>query len=97
MSILLQGMQSVLNPRGPDAEDLADLSWVLFIGATAIFILVAAVTCYALLAPRDRTRRLSTRWLIVGGGVLFPGVVLTTLLGYIVMHTAAMSSPTESP
>jgi cytochrome c oxidase subunit II len=95
LDAMLQGVQSVLNPRGPHAEGVAELSWLLFIGGAAIFVAVMAVACYALFAPRDRAQRLSARWLILGGGVVFPVTILTALLLYTMARTGAMLSGTE--
>jgi len=79
ISSLLEGTQSALNPYGPDAAEIASLSWVLFGGAVAIFLLVMALTLYALLGLRHRAWMARTA-LIVAGGIVFPVVVLTGLL-----------------
>ena len=47
--------QSVLNPKGPDALELAHLSWLLFIGGTAILLLVVVIVALAMFgSPRVR-------------------------------------------
>jgi cytochrome c oxidase subunit II len=77
-----QGVQSALDPAGADARQLELLSWVLFGGGGAIFLLVTTLLLYALLAPPERRRWLGTRRTIVAGGIVFPIVTLTALLGY---------------
>jgi len=75
-------MQSVLDPHGPAAAAIADTAWVLIIGATAIFLLVMALAAWAVLAPRERRGWLARERFVVVLGVVFPVVVLTSLLAY---------------
>lgn len=77
---LLDGAQSALAPRGPAAAEIAQISWVLFAGAAVVFLVVLALAAYAVVARRERAARLSERWLIVGGGIAFPAIVLSALL-----------------
>ncbi|WP_281985003.1 cytochrome c oxidase subunit II [Thalassorhabdomicrobium marinisediminis] len=76
------GRQSVLNPAGDDALMLFDLARVMFIGALVLWLLVAALFIYVTrIAPREFSRR-SAELLIVGGGVIFPVLLLGALLVY---------------
>ena len=69
-----------MDPAGPAADAINTIWWVMLAGATAIFLFVAALL---LLAFRPRARRdASVRRWIVGGGLIFPGVVLTALLTF---------------
>jgi cytochrome c oxidase subunit 2 len=72
-------MQSALEPAGHEAARIAQLFIWMGIGAVAIWLFMIAL---ALWAPRST--RLGTRHganvLIIGGGVVFPLVVLTSLL-----------------
>jgi cytochrome c oxidase subunit 2 len=72
-------MQSALSPAGREAEQLADLFALMAIGATVIWLAVIALALYA---PRSRALhgRRGASLLIVGGGVVFPVVVLSSLL-----------------
>jgi cytochrome c oxidase subunit 2 len=79
---LLDGIQSALNPQGPDAALIAEMSWVLFAGAAAIFAGVMALALYAVFARRENASRLSPRTLVVGGGIAFTTVTLFALLLY---------------
>lgn len=78
-SVSLQ--HNVLAPAGPQAQILADMSWLMFAGGAAIFLAVMALTVYALFGPRNRTV-LGRLGLIVAGGIAFPVVTLTALMIY---------------
>ena len=77
-----QGVQSALDAAGADARSLETLSWALFSGGTAIFVLVTVLLLYALYAPPERRRWLGTRRAVIAGGLIFPIVTLTALLIY---------------
>ena len=77
-----QGRQAVLNPMGEDAASLATLFWVMLAGAVVLWLLVTALFIYV---TRIRPTAMSRGWaeaLIIGGGVVFPTVVLGGLLSY---------------
>jgi cytochrome c oxidase subunit II len=82
-------VQSVLSPLGPDAAITAEISWVLFIGGTLIFVAVMAL---ALLAVSARLK-ISERLLIVGGGIVFPTVTLFVLMIYSLARASALHLP----
>jgi cytochrome c oxidase subunit 2 len=82
--------QSALDPQGPAAADIVSIWWTMLIGGTAIFVAVMGLLLYALLARGPRPR-LSDRVLVVGGGIVFPGVVLTALLVYTVAVGARLA------
>ena len=44
--------QSILNPKGPEALQLAHLSWLLFAFGTIVLLLVVAATAAAIRGPR---------------------------------------------
>ena len=87
---LLDGIQSALNPQGPDAALIAEISWVLIAGATLIFVAVMALAAYAVFAKRESAARLSPRMLIVGGGIVFPALTLFVLLVYSLARAASL-------
>lgn len=78
----LMWIQSILVPRGPNAEALATLGWILFIGAAVIFVFVMALTAYALFSSSERARWLARHRVLIGLGVAFPVVVLSILVVY---------------
>lgn len=77
------GPQSALDPAGSTADDIATLFWWMTVGGTVIWAAVVGLSLYAMWARRKReaSARAGTA-LIVGGGVIFPSVVLAVLLGY---------------
>jgi len=75
------GVQHALDPASEESAFISGLSWLLYGGATAIFLLVMAIAAYAVFGPESR-KRLAHRKLIVGGGILFPVVTLTALMTY---------------
>ncbi len=77
---LAPGIQSALHPRGPDAETIAQLTWVLIGGGTAILLVVLAFAAYALWAPAERRAWTAKQPFVVAAGIGFPVIVLTALL-----------------
>jgi len=76
--------QSALRAAGPVAETLLEVSGVLAVGGTLIF---AAVMLLLALAVRRRSGGMvDTRWWIIGGGLVFPTVVLAALFAYSEWH-----------
>lgn len=76
------GPQSALNPAGRGAERIADLLWWMTIGAGVIWLAVVGLAVYALHLEREPHSLKGARLLIIGGGVVFPTLVLTILLAY---------------
>ena len=76
------GPQSALAPAGVDAERIARLFWWMAAGAVLIWLAVIALAVYAVRVrpgPHDERK---TTVLIIGGGALFPTVVLAVLLSF---------------
>jgi cytochrome c oxidase subunit II len=76
------GVQSVLDPRGPVAESIATLWWVLLLGATLIYAVTMALLFYAVFRGHGRRARLREGWLVIGGGLVIPTLTLVALLVY---------------
>lgn len=93
---VLDGVQSALNPQGPHAAVIHEISWVLFIGALAIFIIVMGIGAYAVFARRDRASKLREVPLIVGGGIVFPLVTLSALLVYSLVRAGSLAAPPDT-
>jgi cytochrome c oxidase subunit 2 len=83
-------MQSALDPAGPAAAAIAEITWVLVGGAALIFAAVMALAAYAVFS-RGRSR-LSANALILGGGIAFPVIVLTALLVYSLARMNALEA-----
>jgi len=75
------GPLSALDTAGPAAASIADLWWVMLIGATLIFAFVMILLALAFLRP-GIGRGTPASWWLIGGGLAFPAVVLTPLLVY---------------
>ena len=84
-------MQSALNPQGPDAAVIAEMGWVLIVGAAVVFAITMALAGYAVFVRRERAARLSSRALILGGGIAFPAVTLAALLVYSLVRASDLS------
>lgn len=72
-----EGRQSALDAAGVSAQEILATSWILFIGAAAIFLVVMALALYAALVRPERFP--GRRAWVIGGGILFPLVTLTAL------------------
>lgn len=79
--------QSALHPAGPDAEIIAQLSWVLVGGAALLFIGVMVLCAMGL----RRRRTVRVRYWLLGGGVLLPVVLLSALLLFSTYRSAQLS------
>lgn len=76
----------VLDSAGEAARAIETVSWVLFVGGTAIFAGVMLLLAWALRRPHRNVR--DRRW-VVGGGLLFPGAVLAALFAWTVPMSPA--------
>ena len=77
-----EGIQSSLWPQGPAAAEIARISWIMFIGAALILMLVMVLALYALYRNPDKRIPVSANKMILMGGVAFPVVTLSALLIY---------------
>ena len=85
-SLLLAGcgrdVQSVMAPKGIQAQQIAELAWLLFsFAAVVLAIVIAAVWLAIAGSPRVR-RALAQEKAVLALGVAFPVATLTLLLGY---------------
>ncbi|WP_259400368.1 cytochrome c oxidase subunit II [Roseovarius sp. SCSIO 43702] len=77
-----EGVQSVLDPAGRDAQVLSDLFWVMLIGAVILWVALNGLIFFVTrIAPQPLSRK-GAEALIIGGGIVFPTVVLAGLLIY---------------
>jgi cytochrome c oxidase subunit 2 len=86
---MFAGVQSALDPYGPYAAVIAEITWVLFIGGALIFVLVMALAGWALWR---RPAWLAQDRAIVWGGIVFPLVALSALLVYTLARGTALDS-----
>jgi len=84
LAVLLAGCAeaplSTLHPGGPAAAAIADVWWVMLAGSLVVLLLMIGLGLYVALRAPDRRIALSPTAVIVGGGLVFPGVVLAALL-----------------
>lgn len=72
-------MGGVLRSAGDAAHAIETVTWVLFIGGGAIFVVVMLLLGWAL---RAQSGGASARWWIWGAGVAVPGTVLVALFAW---------------
>lgn len=85
LTLLLAGcseIQSALAPQGADAERIFTLTTILLVGAVAILLVVMAALALAMFGSERWRRRLASAGAIKLGGLAFPIVTLTVLLGH---------------
>lgn len=90
-------MQSIvaLDPAGPFAQPLSDLSWLLIAIVFAVLLIVVVITFMAIFAGERLKRVLGKPWLVVGGGLIFPAVVVTGLFFWSLDATAKITERTQ--
>jgi cytochrome c oxidase subunit 2 len=81
-------MQSALAPASPAAQDVATLTYVLTAGAIVVLAVVVGLLVRGVAS--DAGSASAGLW-VVGGGIVFPGVVLLALLLYTSPMTSAMT------
>lgn len=72
------GPLSTLSPAGPAAEAIAILWWIMLAGSGLILLLVIGLMVLAF--RRGGGGPVSARLWLIGGGIIFPAVILTVLL-----------------
>jgi cytochrome c oxidase subunit II len=70
---------TVLQAAGAAAREIETVSWVLIAGGFAVFLFVMALLARSL---RSRPKPVRARLWILGGGVLFPGIVVAALFAW---------------
>jgi cytochrome c oxidase subunit 2 len=88
-----EGAQSVLNPYGPDAARLADLSWMLFVGGGIILLFTMAAAVLAVWGTPAQRSTLGSRRFVLAAGVAFPVTVLTALLVQTMVLARGLNGP----
>lgn len=91
------GPQSALDTAGRDAESIARLWWVMAGGAVVVWLAVSALILYAARGRPFAHSERRAKLLIVGGGAVFPVVVLTALLTYGLVLMPTLRQPDADP
>ena len=91
-------LQSTLDPHGPDAREIAEITWVLIGGAGVILALVVVLSAWAVFGRGQRRGAwLGSHAAVVGGGIVLPVVVLSALLVYTFIAAARMPAAHAEP
>ncbi len=89
------GPQSALDVAGDGATRIADLFWGMAAGAAVIWIGVVGLAVYATrVRPGEHSGR-TAKLLLIGGGVVFPTIVLTGLLSYGLLLIPELREPSD--
>lgn len=93
------GGQSAFTGLGPVSSRIALLTWIMFIGAALITLLICALMLIAIAGPAGWRRNLTREKTIVWGGIVFPVVTLTALLvyGFLVLKAGGELVRAENP
>ncbi len=89
-----EGPQSALDPKASAARTLADLFWIMTVGAGVVWLFVAFVTVFVIVRSRSHRERWGNG-LVWGGGVILPVAVLTVLLPYAFMVMVELRAEPE--
>jgi cytochrome c oxidase subunit 2 len=94
------GAPSALDPHGPGASRVAGLWWFLFIVSAIVCVVFIALVAFGALRRDKRAvpehDAATPRWarnLVVGGGVVFPVLILSVLWVLTLHDMAALSAP----
>ncbi|RIK35954.1 MAG: cytochrome c oxidase subunit II [Chloroflexi bacterium] len=95
---------STLAPRGPGAAEVADLWWLMFWLATAVFVVVAALLLYLVFSRRQRIDNVepdphspgNVQW-IWWGGVIVPAIILAVVLFFAIRTNIVLANPPTAP
>ena len=90
----IRALQSALHPASDAAGAIHQLTIVLTVGACAILVLVLALAVYGALSG---PRKVSAGAWVIGGGIVFPVVVLAALLVHALRVGHALSAPPARP
>ena len=95
------GQQSALSGGGAESDRTLLLTIILTAGSAVIFVIVLGAVMAALSGPARWKQILSSKHIVVWGGIAFPAVVLSALLVYgfaaLGAGPAASATSTEDP
>ncbi|MBE2270480.1 MAG: cytochrome c oxidase subunit II [Anaerolinea sp.] len=93
---------NALDPRSPEATNIAELWWVMFVLGTGIFLLVTFLLLYTLFirnhkkAQGDIQSQKGGRWIIYGGLVL-PTIILAVVFVFTLRSMQVLALEDEPP
>lgn len=87
------GVQSALDPAGREAELMSNMFWLMTAGAIVIWLALIVLALWSVRTPPESNTRRRSRLIIIGGGAVFPTLVLTALLIYGLKPIPALLAP----
>jgi cytochrome c oxidase subunit 2 len=93
---------STLDPKGPAAESISRVWWLMFGLATAVYIVVGGLIIVGALRGRGtegrgRPSKITDRAFIIIGGLVVPSLILGVLAVVTVASTDALTKPEKNP
>jgi cytochrome c oxidase subunit 2 len=88
------GVTSVFRPRGPAAQAIADLGWLMIGIGGVVYVAVLIFLFYALFRrrpPQDQPQRFNYRLVLLGAGVVGPALILLVVF-YSTIQTIALTT-----
>jgi cytochrome c oxidase subunit 2 len=89
---------SILDPQGPEARQLADVWWLMFGLAAAVYVVVAGLILFAIVRNRRGDKpssRLNDHAFVVIGGLVVPVAILAILAVVTVRTTTDVRQPQQ--
>ena len=86
--------QNMLIPAGLEARQIASLTWVLFVFAAVVLVIVVAAITAAIFGPPAVRGILASRKTIIGLGLVFPAVTLLVLFAVSTLLTSRLLAVT---
>ncbi len=87
---------NALEPKGPDARSIADVAWLMFAMATAVYVVVAGFIIVGALRGA-KASRISDNAFIWVGGLFAPIAILAILAVVTVKTTDSLRTPDPNP
>jgi cytochrome c oxidase subunit II len=85
-------LPAALDAHGSNAQQTAQIAWILIVGAAVILVFVIALATYAAFATNANRTLLGGNRFVVGAGIIFPIITLSALLVYTFTVWGALSS-----
>lgn len=87
------GAQSALSPAGREAGRIANIFWVMTIGALLVWVVMIILALYSVRRRNNPMNSRRAHSFIVWGGAVIPTIVLTALLVYGLAPIPALMAP----
>lgn len=95
------GPLSTLDPAGPQAQQIADLGWLMFFLSIGVTALVVALLGWALWRGRrprpDEPPPIEPMKLVIAGGVVLPLLILPVVWVLSLQSMATLAGPDQAP